>query len=115
MKALVLTDYFKFEYKDMPPPVCGESEVIVRVKACAICGSDVHGYDGKSGRRQPPVIMGHEAAGVISQVGEKVSMYKAGDRVTFDSTVYCGKCWYCRRGMVNLCEDRKVLGVSCDD
>lgn len=99
----------------MPPPVCGESEVIVRVKACAICGSDVHGYDGKSGRRQPPVIMGHEAAGVISQVGEKVSMYKAGDRVTFDSTVYCGKCWYCRRGMVNLCEDRKVLGVSCDD
>ena len=76
MKALVLTDYFKFEYKDMPPPVCGESEVIVRVKACAICGSDVHGYDGKSGRRQPPVIMGHEAAGVISQVGEKVSMYK---------------------------------------
>lgn len=115
MKALVLTDYFKFEYKDMPPPVCGESEVIVRVKACAICGSDVHGYDGKSGRRKPPVIMGHEAAGVISQVGEKVSMYKAGDRVTFDSTVYCGKCWYCRRGMVNLCEDRKVLGVSCDD
>ena len=114
MKALVLTDYFKFEYQDVPAPVCEDDEVVVRVKACAICGSDVHGYDGQSGRRQPPVIMGHEASGVISQVGKKVSAYKEGDRVTFDSTIYCGKCWYCRRGMVNLCSDRKVLGVSCD-
>lgn len=115
MKALVLTDYFQFEYQDVPEPVCGDGEVLVNVKACAICGSDVHGYDGKSGRRQPPIIMGHEAAGVITAVGREITAYRPGDRVTFDSTVYCGKCWYCRRGLVNLCEDRMVLGVACDE
>lgn len=115
MKALVLTDYFKFEYKDVPEPVCQDDGVIVNVKACAICGSDVHGYDGTSGRRQPPIIMGHEASGVITEIGKNVTMFKVGDRVTFDSTIYCGKCWYCRRGMVNLCENRMVLGVACDD
>ena len=115
MKALVLTDYYKFEYKDVPEPTCKDDEVVVNVKACAICGSDVHGYDGTSGRRQPPIIMGHEAAGVISAIGKNVTGYQVGDRVTFDSTVYCGKCWHCRRGEVNLCENRMVLGVACDD
>lgn len=115
MKALVLTDYLKFEYQDVPGPVCKDDEVLVNVKACAICGSDIHGYDGTSGRRQPPVIMGHEAAGVITKTGKNVTQFKAGDRVTFDSTIYCGKCWYCRHGKVNLCESRMVLGVSCGD
>lgn len=115
MKALVLTDYFKFEYKDVPVPEYGDDEVLVKVGACAICGSDVHGYDGGSGRRQPPVIMGHEASGEIAAVGKNVTAFKKGDRVTFDSTVYCGKCYYCRKGMVNLCTDRRVLGVACDD
>lgn len=115
MKALVLTEYFKFEYKEVPNPVCKADEVIVNVKASSICGSDVHGYDGQSGRRQPPIIMGHEAAGIITEVGADVTNFKVGDRVTFDSTVYCGKCYYCRKGMVNLCTDRMVLGVACDD
>lgn len=115
MKALVLTDYFKFKYEDVPAPACKDDEVVVNVKACAICGSDVHGYDGKSGRRQPPIVMGHEASGIIAEVGKDVTLFKVGDRVTFDSTIYCGKCWYCRRGMVNLCENRMVLGVACDD
>lgn len=115
MKALVLTDYFKFQYCNVPVPAIQDDEVLVQVKACSICGSDVHGYDGTSGRRQPPVIMGHEAAGVISAVGKNVTMYHEGERVTFDSTVYCGKCWHCRRGEVNLCENRMVLGVSCDE
>jgi alcohol dehydrogenase groES domain protein len=115
MKALVLTDYFKFEYKDVPLPEYGDDEVLVKVGACSICGSDVHGYDGGSGRRQPPIIMGHEASGEIAAVGKAVTAFKKGDRVTFDSTVYCGKCYYCRKGMVNLCTDRRVLGVACDD
>jgi len=88
-------------------------EVLVRVSACGICGSDVHGMDGSSGRRIPPIIMGHEAAGEIAQTGSGVTEWKAGDRVTFDSTIYCGDCWYCRRGRINLCENRRVLGVSC--
>lgn len=115
MKALVLTDYLKFEYKDVPDPECKDDEVIVRVKACSICGSDVHGYDGKSGRRQPPVIMGHEAAGIIEKIGKNVTTFEVGNRVTFDSTVYCGKCEYCKKGQLNLCVDRRVLGVACDD
>ena len=115
MKALVLTEYNCFEYKDMPQPAIDDDEVLVRVKACGICGSDVHGADGSTGRRQPPVIMGHEAAGVIEQIGDSVTGWKPGDRVTFDSTLSCAKCWYCKSGQINLCDRRRVLGVSCDD
>lgn len=115
MKALVLTDYFKFQYMDVEKPKIGKDDVLVNVKACAVCGSDVHGYDGQSGRRIPPIIMGHEASGVIAEVGENVTRYKPGDKVTFDSTVYCGECYYCKKGLINLCENRMVLGVSCGD
>ncbi len=89
--------------------------MLLRVAACGICGSDVHGQDGSTGRRRPPIIMGHEAAGVIAEVGASVSGWSAGDRVTFDSTIYCGRCWFCRRGQINLCDQRQVLGVSCED
>jgi L-iditol 2-dehydrogenase len=115
MKALVMEDYRSFSYREIPTPRPKADEVLVRVKACAVCGSDVHGIDGSSGRRRPPVIMGHEAAGIIEDVGSEVSAYHPGDRVTFDSTVYCGKCKMCLSGNVNLCKDRRVLGVSCDD
>lgn len=115
MKALVLEKYNKFIYKDVPKPVIKPDEVLVRVKTCAICGSDIHGMDGSSGRRIPPIIMGHESAGTVERVGDKVKKYKKGDRVTFDSTIYCGSCSYCRSGKINLCENRKVLGVSCSE
>lgn len=115
MKAMVLTAYKKLEILDVPKPVPLADEVLIRVKACGICGSDIHGYDGSTGRRQPPVVMGHEAAGVIEEVGAEVRGWKIGDRVTFDSTIYCGVCAYCREGLLNLCDDRRVLGVSCDD
>ena len=111
MKALVLTEYKHFEYKDVPDPSIGPGEVLLRVKACAICGSDVHGYDGSSGRRIPPVIMGHEAAGVIESVGKDVKRFRAGDRVTFDSTLYCRNCGPCSKGLINLCDNRRVFGV----
>lgn len=68
-----------------------------------------------SGRRIPPIIMGHEAAGVIDAIGGAVSGWSVGDRVTFDSTVYCGECESCKKGQVNLCPQRNVLGVSCGD
>ncbi|MGV3723783.1 MAG: galactitol-1-phosphate 5-dehydrogenase [Actinomycetota bacterium] len=112
MKALLLKEYKQLEVTEMPTPEIGPEEVLVRVRACGICGSDVHGFDGGSGRRVPPLIMGHEASGEVSAVGENVTRFKAGDRVTFDSTVYCGKCWFCRRGENNLCDNRNVLGVS---
>lgn len=115
MKALVLKDYKQFAYEEVPAPVAGPGEVLVAVKACGICGSDVHGMDGSTGRRRPPIIMGHEAAGVIAEAGSGVNGWQRGEAVTFDSTIYCGQCEYCRRGQINLCDRRRVLGVSCED
>jgi len=112
MKALVLEEYNKLVYQDMPEPEIKDNEVLIQVKACGICGSDVHGMDGSSGRRHPPLIMGHEASGVIVRTGSGVTGYAAGDRVTFDSTIYCGTCFYCNQGLINLCDNRRVLGVA---
>jgi L-iditol 2-dehydrogenase len=115
MKSLLLSQYSHLELADMPTPAIGPDEVLVRVEACGICGSDVHGFDGSSGRRIPPIVMGHEAAGTVETIGANVHGYAKGDRVTFDSTVYCGHCAYCERGEVNLCDNRQVIGVSCGD
>jgi L-iditol 2-dehydrogenase len=115
MKALVLENYNQFALADVPEPVVGAADVLIAVRACGICGSDVHGMDGSTGRRRPPIIMGHEAAGVIVRVGAKVSGWQPGERVTFDSTLYCGECAFCRAGRINLCDRRRVLGVSCED
>ena len=112
MQALVLEEYNKLVFKEMPTPEIEDNEVLIEVKACGICGSDVHGMDGSSGRRHPPLIMGHEAAGVIVERGPAVSEFSEGDRVTFDSTIYCSQCVYCRQGLINLCDNRRVLGVS---
>ncbi len=96
----------------MPVPEVAADEILVRVRACGICGSDVHGLDGSTGRRIPPLVMGHEAAGEVAATGAGVSDLRAGDRVTFDSTISCGRCYFCLRGEVNLCDNREVLGVS---
>jgi L-iditol 2-dehydrogenase len=115
VKALLLSQYRHLEIADIPIPAPARDEVLVRVAACGICGSDVHGYDGSTGRRIPPLVMGHEAAGAIAETGAGASGFAKGDRVTFDSTVYCGECGNCRRGDINLCDRRQVLGVSCGD
>ncbi|HEV2487931.1 MAG TPA: galactitol-1-phosphate 5-dehydrogenase [Terracidiphilus sp.] len=115
MKSLLLSEYSHLEIADLPLPAVGRGEVLVRVEACGICGSDVHGFDGSTGRRIPPIVMGHEAAGTVETVGGGASKYKKGDRVTFDSTIYCGECQYCKRGQINLCDNREVIGVSCGD
>jgi L-iditol 2-dehydrogenase len=115
MKALLLSKYRELAIAEVPTPAAGVGEVLIRVGACGICGSDVHGYDGSSGRRIPPIVMGHEAAGRIAAVGASVTGLAEGERVTFDSTIYCGDCAYCKRGEVNLCDHRQVLGVSCGD
>ena len=115
MRALLLSEYKKLSVVDVPMPAIADEEVLVRVKACGVCGSDIHGYDGSTGRRIPPLVMGHEAAGIIERVGRRVGTFAAGDRVTFDSMVSCGACHFCRRGQVNLCDNRMVLGVSCGD
>ena len=95
MKALLLSEYGRLETVDVPMPRPGPEEVLIRVAACGICGSDVHGYDG-----------------TIAAFGPGVSGVSEGQPVTFDSTIYCGECEYCRRGEMNLCERRQVLGVA---
>lgn len=115
MKAMLLSRYRQLEITDLPTPIPGPGELLIRVAACGICGSDVHGYDGSSGRRIPPIVMGHEAAGRVAAIGAQVTGWREGDRVTFDSTISCGSCPYCARGEINLCDRRQVLGVSCGD
>ena len=112
MNALLLEDYNRLKLVDMPVPEIGADDVLIRVCACGICGSDVHGMDGSTGRRIPPLVMGHEAAGTVEHIGAGVHDLRPGERVTFDSTIYCGNCFYCARGEVNLCDNRQVLGVS---
>jgi len=112
LKALVYTKPYCLEYSDFPGPLPGADDVLVRVKACGICGSDVQGFTGKTGRRIPPLIMGHEAAGIVEEFGKNVKDFERGDRVCFDSTVYCNKCEPCKKGWYNRCEKRQVLGVS---
>jgi L-iditol 2-dehydrogenase len=115
MQALVLENLRDLHMRNIPEPAIGAEDLLIKVKACGICGSDVHGYDGTTGRRIPPLVMGHEAAGVVEKIGANVHSFRVGDRVTFDSTISCDKCLFCSKGDVNLCDNRQVLGVSCGD
>ncbi|MEM9367591.1 MAG: galactitol-1-phosphate 5-dehydrogenase [Planctomycetota bacterium] len=115
MQALLLTEYKQMEVTEFDEPQVAADDVLIQVEACGICGSDIHGYDGSTGRRIPPLIMGHEAAGTVIETGSRVSDLAAGDRVTFDSMVSCGNCHFCMRGQRNLCDNRMVLGVSCGE
>lgn len=115
MKALLLTEYKKMTVTDVDEPTVGPDDVLVQVEACGICGSDIHGYDGSTGRRIPPLVMGHEAAGIVVATGDNVTDLPDGTRVTFDSMVSCGRCDFCREGDGNLCDNRMVLGVSCGE
>ena len=115
MKSLILEKYNEFTIGQTADPELQPGCVIIKVEACGICGSDVHGMDGSTGRRQPPVIMGHEASGIIHAVAPDVTDWRVGNRVTFDSTISCGECYYCKRGDINLCDNRRVLGVSCNE
>jgi L-iditol 2-dehydrogenase len=115
MQALLLTEYRKLELASLDRPTIGPDEVLVKVRACGICGSDVHGYDGSTGRRIPPLVMGHESAGVVEDVGANVTSVRPGDHVALDSLLSCGECELCRNGQTNMCSGRRILGVACDE
>ena len=112
MKAMVYLGPKTMEVQEIPKPELKPDEVLVRVSACGICGSDVHGYLGQNGRRIPPMVMGHEFAGVIEALGEGVTRgFKAGDRVTVQPAIFCGECENCRRGMTHICTHKEFYGV----
>jgi 2-desacetyl-2-hydroxyethyl bacteriochlorophyllide A dehydrogenase len=111
MQGLVYEGPRTMRLREVPRPDLAEAEVLVRVRATGICGSDLHGYTGKSGRRLPPMIMGHEFAGVIEEARKGSGTFRAGERVVVQPTIFCGECEYCRRGHTNLCERKRLFGV----
>ena len=115
MKALLLSQYNQLDIADLPAPEPGADEILVRVAACGICGSDVHGYDGTSGRRIPPIVMGHEAAGVVACGRPRCEQVQT--RRSGDLRLHCllRQCEFCLQGEINLCNNRQVVGVSCGD
>ncbi len=102
----------RVEQTEMPKP--GPKEVVIQVKACGICGTDVHIYEGDQGAAEvhPPTILGHEFAGVITQTGSEVKGFQAGDRVCIDPNCYCGACDFCRNGEVHFCEHMIGYGTT---
>ena len=112
MRAAFLEDYYKMGMRDIPVPEIGPDDVLVKIKAAGVCGSDLHAYIGEHAFRFPPVMLGHEGAGVVAQVGENVKNFKVGDRVTVDPTLPCGKCKCCLEGNTNLCPDRVAPGTK---
>jgi L-iditol 2-dehydrogenase len=111
MKALVFEGPWQMPLREVEAPAPGPDDVIVNVQAVGVCGSDVHGYMGVTGRRIPPVVMGHEFGGVVAAVGEHVTRAKPGDRVVVQPLITCGACANCRAGLPNICLNRKGLGM----
>ena len=112
MRAAFLEDYEVMGIRDIPVPEIGPDDVLVRIRAAGVCGSDLHAYIGQHTFRFPPVMLGHEGAGVIAKVGENVKGFQVGDRVTVDPTIPCGKCSCCRSGNTNLCPERVAPGTK---
>ena len=110
MQALVYTGPNILEIQEVETPVPAAGQALIRVTVCGICGSDIHGYTGRTGRRIPPVIMGHEFAGVVAAVGAGVTACQAGQRVTVQPIIYCGHCEACRAGRTTNCPDKQCLG-----
>lgn len=111
MKALVYHGPRELSWEETEDVVIGPEDVKIAVKAVGICGSDVHGYLGLTGRRTPPMIMGHEFSGVVDAIGDKVTRWHVGDRVTVQPAQFCGKCEFCKKGLTNLCGNKRFYGA----
>ena len=114
MKSSYFMGNMTFETREEPIPSIGASDVLVHVGACGVCGTDVHIYHGDKGSAavNPPVVLGHEFAGVVEKVGEAVTTVRVGDHVTVDPNIYCGKCHYCKIGKKQLCTGLYAIGVN---
>lgn len=111
MKALVYSEAKKFSIEEVDIPKCGDNQVLIKVKVCGICKTDVHIHNG-SFLSQFPLTPGHEFTGEIDLVGSKVTAFQKGDRVVADNTVLCGECYYCRRNQPLYCDNFYSLGVT---
>ena len=115
MKAVVLTKARGLEIQEKPvPSVEKPDDILIRVKAVGICGSDVHAYDGSLSTIKYPRTIGHEVVGEVVAVGEAVTHVQVGDHVAMDPVVSCGQCLPCRKGRRNVCRDVKCMGVAAE-
>ena len=114
MKSAVFYGKHDLRVEEHEMPKVGPKDVLIQVKACGVCGTDVHIYEGDKGAAEvtPPTILGHEFSGVIAEVGSEVTNYKAGDRVCIDPNCYCGACEPCRHGVVHYCEHMIGYGTT---
>ena len=116
MRATYFLGNKEFETKEIELRALQDDEILLRVEACGICGTDVHIYHGDKGSAEvvPPVVLGHEVAGTVEKIGSSVTTFKVGDRVAVDPNIYCGKCHYCRIGKKHLCKNLQAIGVNMD-
>ena len=112
MRAALLREPFVIELVDLPDPVAGPGQVVVRVEATSICGSDLLGYRGVNPRTKPPTVPGHELAGIVVSTGDGVDRALDGQRVVVEPNVSCRTCEWCRQGLPNVCATYSVLGES---
>src|SRR5688572_13037162 len=111
MRALMYEGAWQMPLREMEAPIPGPDDVIVAVQAAGVCGSDVHGFTGRTGRRTPGIVMGHEFTGVIASAGTAVREYATGDRVVVQPLTTCGTCAMCRLGRPNVCFHRTLIGM----
>lgn len=116
MKGTYFLGNQAFETREQPEHDLAADEVLIRVAACGVCGTDVHIYHGDKGSVEvdPPVVLGHEMAGVVEKVGGAVDKVAVGDHVAIDPNIYCGQCHYCRKGKKQLCTNLFAIGVNQD-
>jgi threonine dehydrogenase-like Zn-dependent dehydrogenase len=113
MKAALFEKPHTLSIVDRPLRALAPGELLVRVTTCGVCGTDVHIVSGES-RATPPVVLGHEYAGIVEDVGAGVTRFTPGELVAIDPNISCGTCYYCRRGEVHLCSNLRALGVDID-
>lgn len=114
MRSAVFYGKHDLRIEESPIPSIGEKDVLIEVKACGVCGTDVHIYEGDKGAASvtPPTILGHEFSGIVKEAGSQVTKYKAGDRVCIDPNFYCGSCCFCRNGIAHYCTDMIGYGTT---
>lgn len=114
MKGTYFLGNQTFETRELPAHELASDEALIRVAVCGVCGTDVHIYHGDKGSADvvPPVILGHELAGVVEKIGSRVDRLQVGDHVTIDPNIYCGECHYCKNGKKQLCTSLHAIGVN---
>ncbi len=112
VQAAFLVAQRTFEVREVPSPDCPDDGLVLRVVTCGICGSDLRRW--KEGPSGSAYIPGHEIAGEVIAVGSQVTRFRVGDRLAVAPDVHCGHCWYCERGMYNLCDNLRFIGISPD-